>query len=158
MIFLATWLIAVIAGIVHVSVRRLWGQARQRDAVLLLYQLGISFGLTGLIDFVGHVLQPVETAARIGWAASPHFQYELGTLELGVAVAAFLGLFVRNKHYWLGVVLAPCIFLALAGLNHLREALGGNLAPYNVGTIAPDILIPATMAWLLFRIFRQSPS
>jgi hypothetical protein len=27
MIFLAAWLTAVIAGIVHVSVRRLWGQS-----------------------------------------------------------------------------------------------------------------------------------
>jgi hypothetical protein len=125
---------------------------------LRLYQLGISFGLTGLIDFVGHALRPVETAARIGWAASPHFQYELGTFELGLALAALLGLFVRNKHYWLGVVLAPCIFLVLVGLNHLREALDGNFAPYNVGTIAPDILIPATMGWLLFRAFRLSPS
>jgi hypothetical protein len=43
--------------------------------------------------------------------------------DLGVAVAAFLGLFVRDKRYWLGVVLAPCIFLALAGLNHLKHSM-----------------------------------
>jgi hypothetical protein len=44
--------------------------------------------------------------------------------------------------------------MALAGLNHLREALQGNLAPYNLGTIAPDLLIPFTAAGLLFRVFR----
>jgi hypothetical protein len=136
MIFLVIWAIAVIAAIMHVSIRDLWRQASQRDTVFLLYQLGLSFGLTGFVGFVGHALRSAETASRIGWEPSPHFQFELGSFELGLALAAVLGLFLRNKYYWLGVVLTPCIFLLLAGLNHVREALDGNLAPYNVGIIA----------------------
>ena len=70
------------------------------------------------------------------------------------AIAGLLCLVIRNLYYWFGVALAPSIFLALAGLNHVSEALGGNLAPYNVVTAAPDILLPVTLAWLFFRLFR----
>ena len=164
MIFLALWALALLAAAVHVSVRGLWTRPLQRVTVFLLYQLGISWGLLGLVVFVGHVLRTAETAARIGWAASPNFQFELGALELGVAFAAGLCLVIRNRYYWLGVVVAPGVLMVLAGLNHLREALQGNLAPYNLGTIVPDLLIPLTAAGLLFRVFRlataspQTPS
>lgn len=50
--------------------------------------------------------------------------------------------------------MAPSIFMVLAGVNHVREAWRGNLAPYNVITAAPDLLIPLTLGWLLFRVFR----
>ncbi len=154
MIFLALWALALVAATIHVSVRRLWTHPLQRVTVFLLYQLAISWGLLGLVVFVGHALRPAETAARIGWPASPNFQFELGALELGVALAAGLCLVIRNRYFWLGVILAPAVLMVLAGLNHLREALQGNLAPYNLGTIAPDLLIPFTAAGLLFRIFR----
>jgi hypothetical protein len=164
MIFLALWALALLAGAIHVSVRGLWTRSLQRVTVFLLYQLAISWGLLGLVVFVGHVLRPAETAAQIGWPASPNFQFELGALELGVAVAAGLGLVIRNRYYWLGVILAPAVLMVFAGLNHLREALQGNLAPYNLGIVAPDLLIPLTAAGLLFRVFRlataarQTPS
>ena len=108
--------------------------------------------------FVGHALRPSETAARIGWPASTNFQFELGGFGLGLAVAALLCLLIRSRFYWLGVAFTPSIFLVVAGLNHLREALGGNLAPYNVLTAAPDLLIPLTLGWLFFRLFRLAPS
>ena len=47
--------------------------------------------------------------------------------------------------------------MALAGINHLREGFEGNLAPYNVGIVAPDLLIPASLAWLLHRVFKLAP-
>jgi hypothetical protein len=154
MIFLALWALALLAAAIHVSVRGLWARPLQRVTVFLLYQLGISWGLLGLVVFVGHALRTAETAAQIGWPASPNFQFELGALELGVAFAAGLCLVIRNRYYWLGVIVAPGVLMVLAGLNHLREALQGNLAPYNLGTIAPDLLIPLTAAGLLFRVFR----
>ena len=43
--------------------------------------------------------------------------------------------------------------MMLAGINHLREAARGNLAPYNLGIMAPDFLVPLTLAWLLYRMF-----
>jgi hypothetical protein len=157
MIFLALWVLALIAAAVHVGIRHQWSQPMQRTRVFLRYQLTIALGLSGILVFVGHALRPAETAARIGWPTSPNFQFELGGFGLGFGVAALLCLLVPNRYYWLGVALAPSIFLALAGLNHVREALGGNLAPYNVVTAAPDFLIPLTLGWLFLRLFQLAP-
>ena len=76
---------------------------------------------------------------------------------MGMVIASALSLFVRYRHYWLGVALGPSVFMALAGINHLREGFEGNLAPYNVGIVAPDLLIPAGLAWLLHRVFKLAP-
>jgi hypothetical protein len=157
-IFLALWVLALIGAAIHVSIRRQWSQAVRRTQVFLCYQLTIALGLSGIVVFLGHALRPAETAARIGWPTSPNFQFELGGYGLGVGVAALLCILVRNRYYWLGVALAPSIFLAFAGLNHVREALGGNLAPYNVVTAAPDFLIPLTLGWLFVQLFRMAPA
>ncbi len=156
MIFLVLWLLALLAATIHVSLLRCWSRPLQRVTIFLQYQLELSLGLTGLLVFAGHALRPYETAARIGWDSSPNFQFELGAVGLGVGLAALLCLVIRNRYYWLGVAVAPSIFLLLAGFNHLREAWEGNLAPYNIGIVAPDFLIPLTLAWLLFRVFRLS--
>ena len=125
--------------------------------MFLLYQLTVSLGLAGLLVFIGHALRPAETAARIGWPTAPNFQFELGAVGMGMVIASALSLFVRYRHYWLGVALGPSVFMALAGINHLREGFEGNLAPYNVGIVAPDLLIPASLAWLLHRVFKLAP-
>jgi hypothetical protein len=153
-IFLVFWLIAIALGVAHVSVAQLWRNPLDRATIFLLYQMTVAIGLTGLVAFTGHVLRPGEIAARIGWPTHPNFQFELAAACLGFAVASLLAPWIRNRYYWLGVALGPCIFIALAGVNHLRDAITGNLAPYNVGTVAPDLLIPATLAWLLYRVFR----
>jgi hypothetical protein len=156
-IFLALWLLALIGAAVHVGFRRQWSEKVERTRVFLCYQLTIALGLSGILVFVGHALRPTETAARIGWPASPNFQFELGGVGLGFAIAALLCLVVQKRHYWLGVALAPSIFLVLAGVNHVRDALAGNLSPYNVITAAPDFLIPLTLGWLFLRLFRLAP-
>jgi hypothetical protein len=46
------------------------------------------------------------------------------------------------------------MFMILAGLNHIRETLLGNLATYNAVTTIPDLLIPCTLGWLLLRLFQ----
>lgn len=154
MIFLALWAIALALALTHVSVARLWRRPLERATMFLLYQMTVALALVGFLAFAGQVLRPAEIAARIGWATHPNFQFELGAACLGFAVGASLAPWIRNRHYWLGVALGPCIFIALAGINHLRDALAGNLAPYNVGTAAPDLLIPATLAWFLYQVFR----
>jgi hypothetical protein len=158
MIFLVLWVFALGLALAHVSIARLWRHPLDRVTIFLLYQMTVALGFVGLLAFAGHVLRPAETAARIGWPTHPNFQFELGAACLGFAVAALLAPWIRDRHYWLGVALAPCIFIALAGINHLREAIAGNLAPYNVGTAAPDLLIPATLAWFLYRVFWLTPA
>ena len=157
MIFLVLWVLAVGCALIHIGARRLWRHPLERAIVFLLYQLTVSLGLAGLLVFIGHALRPAETAARIGWPTAPNFQFELGAVGMGMAIASALSLFVRYRHYWLGVALGPSVFMALAGINHLREGFEGNLAPYNVGIVAPDLLIPAGLAWLLHRVFKLAP-
>jgi hypothetical protein len=156
-LFLSLWIVALAGAAIHVSACRLWRHPARRVSIFLSYQLAISLGLTGFLVFVGHALRPTETAARIGWPVSPNFQFELGAVGLGIGVASLVTLVIRNRHYWLEVALAPSIFLVLAGANHAREAWRGNLEPYNVITIAPDLLIPLTLAWLLCRLFQLTP-
>jgi hypothetical protein len=158
MIFLALWVIALVLALIHVSMARLWRRPLDRATIFLLYQMTVSLGVVGLLAFLGHVLRPTEISARIGWPTHPKFQFELGAACLGFAVGGLLAPWIRNRHYWLGVAVGPCIFIGLAGVNHLRDAIAGNLAPYNVGTAAPDLLIPATLAWLLYRVFRLTPA
>jgi len=152
-IFLMFWALAVAAAVIHVTAAELWRRPSERATAFLLYQLTVGLGVAGLIVFVGHALRPAETAARIGWPTSPNFQYELGAVGLGMAIASLLSTLIRNRHYWLGVALSPSIFMILAASNHLRDALAGNLASYNVVTVVPDLLIPATLAWFLYRVF-----
>src|SRR5262249_40516302 len=154
MIFLVLWAIAIALAIIHVGRAGLWRRPLERATIFLLYQMTVSLGLIGLVAFVGHTFRPAQIADRIGWPVHPNFQFELGAACLGFAVGGLLAPWIRNRHYWLGVAFGPCIFIALAGANHIREALAGNLAPYNIGTAAPDLLIPATLAWLLYRVFR----
>src|SRR5260370_38472336 len=115
MIFLVLWALALVAATIHVSVRRLWTHPLQRVTVFLLYQLAISWGLLGLVVFVGHALRPAETAARIGWPASPNFQFELGALELGVALAEGARLGVPTRSFCVrGTSAPPCLIILVA--------------------------------------------
>src|SRR5215475_9385272 len=154
MLFLVLWIAALVAAAIHVGLRGEAKDPQKRATIFFLYQLVLGLGVLGLITFVGHVFNPVQTATRIGWPPSPEFQRELGFFELGIALAAGLALVIRNRYYWLGVWIAPAVFLVGAGLNHLLETLRGNLAAYNVWTSLPDLLIPLTAGWFLWRVFR----
>jgi hypothetical protein len=157
MIFLLLWVIAIALAVFHVSMAGLWDRPLERATIFLLYQMTIALGVVGLLAFAGHVFRPAQIAIRVGWPTNPNFQFELGAACLGFAIGGLLTPWIRNRHYWLGVALGPSVFIVLAGVNHIREAIGGNLEPYNVGTAAPDLLIPATLAWLLYRVFRLAP-
>src|SRR5262249_34200210 len=138
----------------HVLVRGEGHDPRQRARIFFLYQFVIGLGVLGLITFAGHVFNPVETATRIGWPPSPEFQRELGLFELGFALAAGLGLIFRNRYYWLGLWIAPAVCVSTAGGNAILHGRRGTLAAYNVWTSLPDILIPLTPGWFLWRVFR----
>ena len=111
MIFLVLWVIAIGLALAHVSIARLWGRPLERATIFLLYQMTVALGLVGFIAFLGHVLMPAEIAARIGWPTHRNFQFELGAACLGFAVGSLLAPWIRNRYYWLGVALGPCIFM-----------------------------------------------
>ncbi len=157
MFFLIFWVVGLLLAAIHIALKRPKLNRRQAIETFLLYQFAFGFGITGLFAFAGHALNPVRTAEGIGWTPHPQFQLELAAFELGFALAAFLCLFIRNKYYWLGVAIAPSVFFVVAAVQHVYEAAAkGNLAPYNVVTAAPDILIPATILALLALYFRAT--
>jgi len=150
MFFLIFWVVGLVLAAIHVALRRGKFNRRQVIETFLLYQFVFGFGLLGVFGFMGHALNPVRTAEGIGWTPHPQFQFELAAFEIGLTLAAVLCVFIRNKHYWLGVAIAPSVFLVLAAVQHIYEAAAkGNLAPYNVVIAAPDVLIPATILILL---------
>ena len=155
MIFLILWFVGLVLAAIHVALRRSTFRRQQVVETFLLYQFAFAFGAVGIFGFMGHALNPVATAEGIGWPPNPQFQFELAAFELGYAIAAFLCLLIRNKYYWLGVAIAPSVFYGLAAVQHIYEAVEkGNLAPYNVVTTLPDILIPLTIMGLLAFYFR----
>jgi hypothetical protein len=159
MLFVLPWAIGLLAAGVHVAVRP--GAAGRAGAlrIFVLYQLVLGLGLAGLVGFAGHALRPAETARSIGWPAHPQFQYELAAFELGFAVSALMGLWIRDRRFWLGVTVAPAVFLVLAGVQHAREAIAtGNVAPGNLFAMLPDFLIPSTLLLLLYLLGRAERS
>jgi len=154
MLFLVLYILALLFASAHTLMRRSTLNRREVTEIFLLYVFAFSYGLAGLIGFMGHGLRPEETAVRIGWPAHQQFQFELGGIELGWALAAFLCLVIRNKYYWLGVAITPAVGLLMAGGLHIHEVLAeGNFAPYNAGIIVPDLLAPLTVLGLIWYYF-----
>lgn len=109
------------------------------------------YGVGGVWGFAGHFFLADRVVESIGWATGSGFQTELAFYHLGVAVAALLGIWLRD-HLWTAVVLAKSIFLYGASYAHLRDiALEANLAPGNagVGVLLGNFLAPTAMLILL---------
>jgi hypothetical protein len=159
MFFFVPWAVGLLAAGLHVAMRR--GPVGRAGVlrIFFVYQLVFGLGPAGLVGFAGHGLRPVETARSIGWLAHPQFQWEIGAFELGIAVSALMGLWIRDRRFWLGLAIAPAVFLVLAGVQHVNETIGkGNVAPGNVLAVLPDFLLPSTLLLLLLLLGCAEPS
>jgi hypothetical protein len=157
MLFLILCVVAVISAAVHTAVSRSTLSRQATMEIFLRCLFAFGYGLGGLIRFLGHGLRPDATAARIGWPAHPQCQFELGSCELGFAIASLRCLFIRNRYYRLGVAIIPAFLFLMAGGLHIDEVVEkGNFAPYHVGIIVPDLLIPLTILGPMCYDFRLS--
>jgi hypothetical protein len=156
MMFLVSLFLASLLSLTHIAIKRKTLDGEARVNLFLLYQF--FFGsLMGLMAFTGHVFQPEITAARIGWTPHPQFQFELGAMELGSALASFLCLFFRNRHFWLAAMLPSSTLLLLAAALHFNEMISkGNFAPYNTVTCFSNILGVLLLAVPLYLAFRYN--
>jgi hypothetical protein len=115
---------------VHVELTR--GTARGRPvSVFLWYFVVVAVGYGSLRGFVGHLVLADTVAAAIGWAPGSPFQTELAFYHLGTAVAALLGVWLRDlvalgttapgstSAVLAGAVLLPTVLLVLWML-HVR--------------------------------------
>jgi len=110
----------------------LWGE-------LLFYFIGIGYAYTGLL----HAYAQPLAAGSIGWIPSP-FEYELGWMEIPLAVVALMSLW-RGFEFRLATTIIFVVFALAAAAQHVQEILRvHNYEPGNAGWILwiGDIAMP----------------
>ncbi len=141
--------IVVIASIIHLIARRKTLDGARAVAILSLYAFGIFIGFSGLFAAFGHIVAGPEIAAQIGWEPGNPFQTEVGICNAAFGILGLLAIRCKGG-FRLATALGWSIFLIGASILHIQEMLtAGNFAAYNVGMIAPDILIPVYLLILV---------
>jgi hypothetical protein len=143
-------LIVIVASAVHLFIRRKNLTRSSALDILSLYAFAIFVGLSGFFAGLGHIFNGPEVAIQIGWSAGSPFQTEVGICNIAFGVLGFLCLRFKGG-FREATAIGWAIFLIGAGALHLQEVIqSGNLAPYNLGMIAPDIIIPLYLLALVF--------
>lgn len=110
----------------------------------MLYFCGWNFVASSAM----HSLFAKKTAASIGWKTNG-FQYELAAVSLGLGIACFYA-GQHNLSAWITAAVPVITFLALAGLNHVKEIVrDGNYAANNTLILIWDFGMPLSLALLL---------
>jgi hypothetical protein len=145
-------------ALIHLSVKR---NTLTREGVIdlfLLYFLVFSAGVQGLIGFIGHIFFADQIALMIGWPIGSPFQYEVGMSNGAWSLLGFLCIRWHTA-FWLVTGLGYSFFLLGAAVEHIRQMIyAGDYAPYNVGMILPDVLVPVILLTLLYLKFRYDAS
>lgn len=124
--------------------------------LLLRYVNLLPVGLMGLWGALGHLVFPAQSAAGIGWAASP-FQTEVGAANLGIGFAGIVGAVYPSWSFRLAVAIVTAGFLGGAAATHVVAiAETGNHATGNAGPILyTDVLTPLLLLILLAFTYRS---
>lgn len=155
---LIVWGATLVVAALVVVIR---GDGRAPRALeLLLVTWLVSAGLQSLFAASGHLFRPEETAAAIGWAASPRFQFEVGIANIAVAVL-LLGC-IRCRRGWLtAAVVVLAIWLWGAAIGHVISwSETGDSAGGNTGwAFALDLVNPlvAVLLYVWWRRIRPGP-
>ena len=115
-----------------------WGE-------LLFYAIGIWFVYTGIL----HAYFQEFVAPTIGWQPSP-FEYELGWMEIPLAVVAMMSLW-RGYEFRLATTIVVVTFTLAAAAQHIQQIVCcANNAGSNAGPILwfADIFIPLLLVVL----------
>lgn len=150
MIFLISYVIGWIVGLVAAFVTGSTKDISSAAHILLLYQLTVTVGLTGILGGYGHLFRGDRVARSIGWPAGTLFQVELGYCSLGMGLLGIMSFWYRDN-FWLATIVFTTIFLIGAAMVHIKEMIKkGNFNPGNAITTIPDFLIPVTLIVLWF--------
>jgi len=149
MLAVISYVLAVIASVIHLAVTKAPRTPRRVVEVLLLYQFVFVVATGGTIGFMGHVFSPDAIAKSIGWPPGSPFQFEVGMADGAFGLLGWLCIFRRGGFWW-ATAIGYSFFLIGDGIGHIiRLVQDSDFAPANVGTIVPDILAPVLLLGFL---------
>lgn len=148
-----TLVIAWILALLHLTAPGSLPDDTTMDS-LMRWLLFLPGGCMFLASSVMHTVFAKRTAASIGWQTNG-FQYEIGFASLGFGLGGILAA-MAVPGAWLPMAVAQSIFLALAGINHIREMVTKkNFAPGNTIILIYDFGLPISYAIALISIANQ---
>ncbi|NOX89814.1 MAG: stearoyl-CoA 9-desaturase [Calditrichaeota bacterium] len=150
MVFLIYYVIGWIVGLAAMFITGATKDVASAAYILLLYQLTVTVGLTGILGGYGHLFMGDRVARSIGWHEGTLFQVELGYCCLGMGLLGVMSFWYRDN-FWLATIVFTTVFLIGAAMVHIKEMLQKkNFNPGNAITTIPDFLIPITLFVLWF--------
>ena len=109
-IFVVIYGAAGVAALVHLRVTPSRPRTTKRVVeVLLLYVLGLAWGVGEALLALGHIVTPEAIAATRGWAPGNPFQVMLGCAGLGLAVLGILSVWLRGS-FWVAPAVGGSVF------------------------------------------------
>ncbi len=133
MIWLVCLALAAIFSIVNIVLSKKPRTAANIVEIVLLYLFVFQVGVMCLLGYINHVFNGAEISRLLGWPAGSPFQYEVGMMNLGLAVLGILCIWFR-KDFWLATAITASVTMAGCGVGHVREIIfNNNWSPYNAG-------------------------
>ena len=134
--------LGVLCAVVNIAIDKSARNSKRVIDICLLYALLFGVGVCGLFGGSGHLFIPNKVAKMIGWPPGSPFQFEVGMHDMAWGTLGVLCIWIRGT-FRLATGLGWSIFMLGAAYGHIKQTIvAGNFAPYNVGMILPDILIP----------------
>ena len=115
---------------------------------LFSYYLLFTIGISGLVNFVAHVVFGDFSAEFIGWPQSP-FQAEVGFASLGIGIAGVIA-FRASQPFRFATLIPPAVFSLGAAVGHIYQMIvAKNFSPGNVGVVLPSGIVTPVVGFVL---------
>jgi hypothetical protein len=120
---------------------------REREAaveVVLVWWVAVTIGIAGIVGGLFHLFDGPAIAREIGFTRGDGgFQTEVGFGDLGLGIAAFLCVWIRDR-YMLAVLIVAAVSLWGDAYGHIHQAaVNDNHDPDNTGPVLySDIVVP----------------
>ncbi len=158
-------LVALIGAGIHLLRHKDQRGTTAVSGVLLVFWLGIVIGIGSIFGAAFHVFDAKETAEGIGfvpWNATGTgaFQFENAMGDLAIGVAGLLCFWIRDRKFWLAVILIATIQFWGDAYGHIHQMIEyDNHEPDNSGIVLwLDIINPAILIALFWLSGRRGQS
>ncbi len=154
--FLTFLIIGLLTGVISlINKPKPLGISVVADA-LFSYYLLFTIGISGLVNFVAHVVFGDFSAEFIGWPQSP-FQAEVGVASLGIGIAGVIA-FRASLPFRFATLIPPAVFSLGAAVGHIYQIIvAKNFSPGNVGVVLPSNFLIPTVGFVLLWLSYKHP-